>query len=142
MNAARPLRVFSERRLPAMRALTRGLVGVELDDARVDAVIADVDDHLAQASPSLRLGLLLLLEVLRLLPVFVLARFAVLEDLTVADRDRFLARVDASPRLSLPLVAYKTIITISFYELPDELTRVGYVETRRRWLTKPAGKAS
>ena len=45
----------------------------------------------------------------------------------------FLERLDRSPRLSLPLVAYKTLVSIAFYELPGELEIIGYGSERRRW---------
>lgn len=111
-----------------------GLIGLQYEaDARIDLVVHEVDDHLAAASFGLRFGLLIVLDVLRVMPLFVMGRFALLEHLVPEDRARFLDRLDRSPRLSLPLVAYKTLVTIAFYELPGELEIIGYGSERRRW---------
>lgn len=120
-----------------MRALVAGLVGLQtMDDPRIDAVVHEVDAHLAATSPVLRTGLVIVLDVLRALPLFVLGRLALLEHLAPTDRARFLERLDRSPRLSLPLVAYKTLVTIAFYELPGELENIGYGSERRRWTAR------
>ncbi len=58
------LRAFPDRRLPAIRALAAGLIGLrDAEDARIDAVVREVDDHLAAASAVLRSGLLIVLDV-------------------------------------------------------------------------------
>lgn len=140
MSSDLALAAFAPRQLPALFALVRGLVGVDLtdDDPRTVAVVREVDAQIAAASLPLRLALALSLDWLRVLPLFVLGRFVFLESLDEAELARFLERLDRSPRIGLPLVAMKTLVSIAFYELPGELARVGYATARRRYLAMGA----
>lgn len=143
MSSPIALSAFALRQAPALVALVRGLLGVPLDEARALEVVFEIDAHVAAASAPLRFALALSLDGLRMLPLFVIGRFALLESLTDEELARFLERLDRSPRLGLPLVAMKTLACIAFYELPGELARVGYVTARRRYLAaaaKPEGQ--
>jgi hypothetical protein len=121
----------------ALAAIAEGLLGdAPLSAPCLHALIADFDAHLTAAGPLVRVGLLGLLEVLRWLPLFVIGRAAFVESLSSADRARFLERVEQSTRLGIVLVPFKTLLTISFYEQPGELERIGYIPQRRRYLMR------
>jgi hypothetical protein len=133
-----PLRAFRDSQRPALVALARGMFGPKrLQDGREERLVAEVDAHVAAASPVLRIALVLLFDVLRVLPVIVRRSFQMLDSLGPEDCSEVLASIDRSPRLGMPLVAYKTLFTIAFYELPGELESVGYRAERRRYLLAP-----
>jgi len=96
--------------------------------ARLDAFVDDVDRFISPASKTLRFGLLAMLDVVRLAPLFLVGRLAVFEDLAIADRTRMLERMEASrfAPLCLVFVAFKTLMTIAYYEEPSELAAIGY----------------
>jgi hypothetical protein len=96
--------------------------------ARLDTFADEVDRFISPASKTLRFGLLLMLDAIRLLPPFVIGRFAVFEELTLEQRIRMLEKMDRSrrPLVVLLFVAYKTVLTMLFFEHPDELRAVGY----------------
>jgi hypothetical protein len=94
-----------------------------------------VDGFMSPASKTLRFGLVLMLVVIRWSPL-VFFRFRAFDDLSVADRVHHLERLEKSTVHPLPLliVAYKTILTMIFYEDEQEQRMFGYpgVE-RKRW---------
>jgi len=126
------------RHRPMVRALAEAMFSPdgEVSGARLDAFVDEVDAFISPASRPLRLGLLVMLAVLRWSPLL-FARFSPFEELDVEDRVRHLERLDRSPVKQLPLivVAYKTVMTMLFYEHPRELQRIGYPgEGRKRHL--------
>ncbi|MBK6693986.1 MAG: hypothetical protein IPG50_17520 [Myxococcales bacterium] len=137
-----PLVAFRDAQWPALRALTEGLVGAEATSpATVQRTVVNVDAHVAAAAPLTRLGLVLLVDVLRVLPLFVVGTFALVESLSAEERARFLEKTERSPRWSLLIVAIKTLVIITFYELPGELERIGYRSSRLRYLALGAKAA-
>jgi hypothetical protein len=77
-----------------------------------------------------------MLDVVRLSPLFVIGRPSLYENLSRADRVLVLKRMDRHKfaLFTMILAAFKTIMTISFYEHPDELRAVGYPgEERHRY---------
>ncbi len=137
------LRAFRESQRAALVALAHGLFGpARLTGGRQERLIAEVDAHVAAASPVLRLALVLLFDVLRLLPIVVGRNLQMLDSLGAEECSEVLAAIDRSPRLGMPLLAYKTLFTIAFYELPGELESVGYRAERRRYLLAPPAHAA
>jgi hypothetical protein len=100
---------------------------------RLDAFVGEVDRYISPASKTLRFGMLLILDVLRWLPLFIIARPSAFEQLPVADRVRMLQKMERSRLALLPMfvVAYKTVLTLLFYEDEDELRGVGYPGAER-----------
>jgi hypothetical protein len=121
------------------RAVVRALAEVlfspdgEVDAARLDAFPGEVDRFISPASKTLRFGLRLLLDVLRWAPVFVLRKLAPLEALPRADRTRLVEAMERSrwAKVALTIVAYKTVMTILFYESDEELRQLGYPGAER-----------
>src|ERR1700761_3393429 len=72
--------------------------------ARLDAFVEDVDSFVSQASLTLRIGLLLMLEVIHLAPLWLLWRRATFESLACPDRIRVLERMESSRFIPLVLV--------------------------------------
>ncbi len=103
---------------------------------RLDALVDDVDSYVSHASRPLRVGLLVMLEVVRFTPLFLLWRFATFASLACADRAEILERMERSRFVPLTLVvaAYKAILCLLYFEHPEALAAVGYSAQRRRWL--------
>ena len=72
-------------------------------------------------------------------PLF-FGKFRLFEDMTVEDRLHHLERLDRSKVKQLPLiiVAYKTIMTMLFYEDERELRGLGYPGPERKRYLKVA----
>jgi hypothetical protein len=130
------------RHRPVVRALAEAMYspGGEVPDDRLDAFVDDVDGFISPASKTLRFALKLMLDVLRVLPILIVGRFKTFEELDRETRVRMLDKMDRHrfAPFTLIFVAYKTLMTIVFYEHPDELKRLGYRgEERRRWKSLP-----
>jgi hypothetical protein len=99
-----------------------------MDPARLDAFAEELDRDMSNASKTLRFGLKLMLDALRLLPLFVIGRLALFDELSLADRQRMLSRMESSNLIPVALifVAYKTAMAILFFEDPAELRAIGY----------------
>ena len=123
----------SERRV--VRAIAEAMFSEdgEVDAARLDAHVHEVDAHVTSASRVLCLGLRLLLLVVRISPVLLFFRFRTLEKLSVAERVVVLARLERSrfTGLSLAFVGWRTVMTLVFYEDPVELRALGYTSNER-----------
>lgn len=121
-----------------MRALTEAFFTDDqtLAPERLDAYVDDVDDHMSRASKTLRFGLLLMIEALRLLPPVLVRRFRVFDDLDLEDRVSMLQRMDRSrfPIFPLIIVAFKTLMTMGWFEDEAMLRSMGYPgEARERY---------
>jgi hypothetical protein len=107
---------------------------------RLDAFVEDVDQFVSPASKTLRAGLLIMLEVVRWSPLFVVGKFSVFEALSLEDRTRMLEKMERyrfSP-FALIFVAYKTVMTMAFFEEQKELALLGYPgEERTRYKLLP-----
>jgi hypothetical protein len=118
------------RHRPVVRALAEALFSPdgELDAARLDAFVTEVDHFISPASKTLRFGLLVMLEVLRFSPVFVIHRWTTFDALPRGERTRMLEAMEHSrvAELTLIVVAYRTLMTIIFYEADDQLRQIGY----------------
>ncbi len=96
--------------------------------ARFDWLVDDVDDFLSQASPSLRTGSRIALVLLELLPLFVIGEPSRASSLPLADRTRYLAKVEASnvPYVALLCVMFKTLMTVLYFEHPEAAPLLGH----------------
>ena len=136
------------RHRPLVRALAEALFSPngEATPERLDSFVDDVDAFISPASKTLRFGLVMMLHVLRWSPLF-FGRFRLFDDMTVEERVAHLERLDRSKVKQLPLivVAYKTILTMLFYEDEDELRGLGYPGPERKRnlnVLPPAPKAA
>jgi hypothetical protein len=128
---------------PRNRALVRAL-GEALfhHDAgptaeQLDTLGAAVEAHLVPVSRPQRAMLLLAMELVRWLPLLLFIGAGTFEHLSVARRLRVLERMDSSRAVALlmPLVAFKTLFAMLFFEQPAELRAMGYPgDDRKRWL--------
>jgi hypothetical protein len=134
------------RHRPIVRALAEALFSPngEATPERLDAFVDEVDAFISPASKTLRFGLVMMLGVLRWSPLL-FGRFRLFEDLTIAERVEHLERLDRSKVKQLPLivVAYKTVMTMLFYEDEQELKGLGYpgAERKRYLQLAPAPRA-
>jgi hypothetical protein len=104
---------------------------------QLDTLVDGVQAHLVPVSRPQRFMLLLALELVRWLPVLLLSALDTFEGLSVERRLRILERMDRSRVLVLlmPLVAFKTLFAMLFFEQPAELRAMGYPgDDRKRWL--------
>jgi hypothetical protein len=126
------------RHRPIVRALAEALFSPagEATPERLDEFVDEVDRFISPASKTLRFGLVLMLGVLRWSPLF-FGKFRLFDDMTVDERIAHLERLDRSKVKQLPLivVAYKTVMTMLFYEDERELVGLGYPgHARKRYL--------
>jgi hypothetical protein len=126
------------RHRPVVRAFAEALFhhAVPVPEARLDAFAGEVDRFISPASKTLRFGLLLMLDVIRWLPLVVVGRPALFENLPLDARITLLERLEGSrlAPLTLILVAYKTMMTVLFFEEATELAATGYPgSARERW---------
>jgi hypothetical protein len=100
----------------------------EVDGARLDAHVLDVDAYVSAASRVVRAGLRLALFVVHLAPLLLFARLRTLERLPVDERAAVLSRLERSrlATLSLAFIGWRTVMTLIFYEHPAELRALGY----------------
>jgi hypothetical protein len=104
---------------------------------QLDTLVAGVEAHLVPVSRPQRFMLLLALELVRWLPLLLLVGLDTFDGLSVERRLRILERMDRSRVLILlmPLVAFKTLFAMLFFEQPAELRAMGYPgDDRKRWL--------
>ncbi len=109
----------------------------EVTDDRLDDFIDEFDAFISPTSKTLRFGLVTILALIQWSPLLY-GRFGTFTDLDREQRIRHLERLEASRLVQLPLlvVAYKTVMTMLYYEHEDELAWLGYPgPERKRWLT-------
>ena len=126
------------RHRPVVRALAEALLAPSGEGAsgRLDAFADEVDSFISPASRSLRFGLVAMLGILRWSPLL-FGRWRLFDDMTLDERVAHLERLERSRvrRLPLIVVAYKTVMTLLFYEDPRELAELGYPgPVRKRYL--------
>jgi hypothetical protein len=123
------------RHRPIVRALAVALFSPagEATPERLDEFVDEVDRFISPASKTLRFGLVFMLGVLRWSPLF-FGRFRLFDDMSVEERIEHLERLDRSKVKQLPLivVAYKTVMTMLFYEDQQELAGLGYPGHERK----------
>jgi hypothetical protein len=105
--------------------------------SQLDALEEAVEAHLRPVSWPQRRGLLLALALVRWLPVILFIAPDTFESVSVPKRLRVVERMDRSHAvwLLMPLVGFKTLFALLFFELPAELRAMGYPgDQRKRWL--------
>ena len=122
---------------PVLRALAEAMFSPdgEVAPERLDAFVDDVDGFISPASKTLRFGLVAMLFAIRWSPLLFL-RLRTFDELSVDERVHHLERLERSRIKQLPLlvVAYKTILTMIFYEDEAEQRAIGYPgDERTRW---------
>lgn len=105
------------------------------NEQRFGWLVDDVDDFISQASPALRWGTRAALLLVELLPIFFVRRFALCSSLPLKDREHYLATVEATttPRVSVLVVMFKTLMTILYFEHPEAAPHLGYDGRHERW---------
>ncbi len=122
-------------------ALAQALLAIPEAEAPAEsqalvAITDRFDDHLAAVSKALRAMLLVSLEWIRWLPLVLLVSWRTFDELPAGGRTALLERMERSrsPLLFLPLVAYKTLLSMMHYESGSELHALGYPgDERARW---------
>lgn len=105
--------------------------------AQLDELVAGVEAHMRPVSRPQRTALMLALLLVRWLPVLLWVAPDTFEAVSVPKRLRILERMERSRRVALlmPLVAFKTLFAMLFFEQPAELRAMGYPgDERKRWL--------
>ena len=105
----------------------------EIDVARLDAHLDEIDALISNASRPLRMGLRLALFVVRLAPVLLFFRMRMLESLSIDERVQVLTRLERSrfAELSLAFIGWRAVMTFVVYEHPTELATLGYASERK-----------
>lgn len=121
-----------------VRALAEALFSHEsgAPATRFDDLVVEVDRVISAPSKTLRFGLVRMLDAIWLLPPFLVGRFRVFDELSLADRVRMLEAMERSrfAVATLVFVAWKTVLTMLFFEQPEELAATGYPgPARARW---------
>lgn len=123
------------RHRPIVRALAEAFFSPdgEVPDDKLERFIDDVDAFVSPASKTLRFGLVMLLAGIQWSPLLY-GRFRVFSEMKLDDRIRHLEKLEASriTQLSLLVVAYKTLLTMLYYEDDDELRALGYPGPERK----------
>lgn len=128
---------------PRHRTMVRAIAGALFEhdagptEVQLDAVVTAYEAHISALSPQLRPVLLLTLDLMRWLPLLLFVAARPFDELGVEARVGLLERMERSRFLPLVLqfVAYKTLLTMIFFELPEELRAMGYPGLeRKRWL--------
>jgi hypothetical protein len=105
---------------------------------QLDRLVERMERHLEPVSRTQRTMLLLSLDLVRWLPVLLFVALRPFEDVSLEKRGALLARMDRSRALPLllPLIAFKTILSMHFFEDEGELRAMGYPgdDERKRWL--------
>lgn len=132
---------------PRHRTMVRAIAGALFEhdagptEAQLDAVATSYEAHVAALSMQLRPVLLLSLDLVRWLPLLLFVAAKPFDELDVETRVRMLERMERSRWMPLVLafVAYKTLLTMIFFEMPEELRAMNYPGLeRKRWLRAAA----
>jgi len=132
---------------PRHRAVVRALGGALFAHAdgprpeQLDALVDGLERHLVPVSTVQRTLLLLALDLVRWLPLLLFIAPRPFEDLSLERRLRLLERMDRSrfTLLLMPLIAFKSLLSMYFFEDPSELRAMGYPgDERKRWLKTAA----
>jgi hypothetical protein len=103
------------------------------DPAFLNAFTDEVDRGISNASKTLRFGLRLMLDAIRFAPLFMMGKLRSFEHLSLRDRATVLARMEHSrfAPWTIIYVAWKTLMTLLFFESEEVLSDLGYPGPRR-----------
>jgi hypothetical protein len=128
-------KTLKPRHRPVIRALAEAFFSPdgEVPDEKLDDFIDDVDGFISPASKTLRFGLVMLLAAIQWSPLLY-GRFRVFSEMKLEDRIHHLEKLEASrfTQISLLVVAYKTLLTMLYYEDEEELRALGYPGPERK----------
>jgi hypothetical protein len=113
-----------------------------LSSERLTTFSDDVDRAISNASKTLRFGLVVMLDVILLCPLLLIGKLATFDTLSLEDRVRVLDRIEHAKVIPLALVfvAWKTLLTMAFFEGEEEQKAMGYPgPERHRYLTVARG---
>jgi hypothetical protein len=117
-------------------ALAEAMFSEDGDVARekLESFVWKVDALVSTASRESRAGLRFMLWFIRWSPILLFFSLSTFEGLTVDRRVAVLDRMDRSRvgLIALMLVAYRTLLTMVFYEDPEELKLLGYPGDERK----------
>jgi hypothetical protein len=128
---------------PRQRAVIRALGAALFAHAggprpeQLDALVDGFERHLVPVSAVQRTLFLFAVDLVRWLPVLLFIAPRPFEDLDLERRVRLLERMDRSrfTVLLMPLVAFKSLLSMYFFEDEAELRAMGYPgDERKRWL--------
>jgi hypothetical protein len=132
-----PPRVLSPRQRGTVHAFAQALLAIPAEErARIELLVDRFDAHLSVVSPALRSGLFVALAWIRWLPLALFVAWRPFDELSVEEGTKLLERMESSrsPLLFLPLVAFKTLLSMMHFEQPHELYALGYAgDQRTRW---------
>ena len=135
---------ISARTRPMVRALGEALFSPdgEATPEKLEHFVDDFDSFISPASKTLRFGLIAMLFILKWSPPF-FGRFRTFDEMSVDDRVHHLESLERSNVRQLPLivVGFKTVMSMLYYETPDELAALGYRSERKRYLLVANGPA-
>ena len=131
---------------PFARRVIVGLCGAFFTDpdappdegaaARFEWVSKDADAYVSNASGQMRFGFWMMLFVLEMLPLFVVGRWSRCSSLPLDVRVRYLDKLDRGPAVFLALfvTAWKTLLTILYFEHPEAAPKLGYDGRHERYV--------
>jgi hypothetical protein len=101
---------------------------------KLESFVWKVDSLVSNASRESRAGLRFMLWFIRWSPILLFFSLSTFDALGVEKRVAVLDRMDRSSigLIALMLVAYRTLLTMAFYEDPEELKLLGYPGDERK----------
>ena len=115
--------------------------------ARFSWAVSDVDAMISNASAGHRILVRVTLVLLELLPLVIVGRFARCSSLPIDARVAYLSRLDRHriTQLALPVVLWKTLLTMVYFEHPEAAPILGYDGRHEHYLRvgkKPRAKVA
>lgn len=118
---------------PATLAVGRALAatmfdpgtGTPVPEERLAWLSRELDDYALRAGPRTANGLSLIFLALQLLPLFVIGKLSRFTRLALADRTRYLERIERSRLLSPLIATTKIVLALLYFEHPDALKEAG-----------------
>ena len=121
---------FKPRHRAVVRAIAEAIFANEgpVPPEKLEEFVDEMDRFVSPASKTLRFGLVRLLEILTYVPLFMIGRPALFENLSIDDRLRVFKKCENSkfPLFLLIFIAYKTIMAMVWFEDENELRSIGY----------------
>ncbi len=121
---------FKPRHRKVVRAIAEAIFANDapVPPAKLDAFVDEMDQFVSPASKTLRFGLVRLLELLTVVPFFLIGRWTLFANLSLEDRLRVFKKCEMSrfPLFLLIFIAYKTIMAMVWFEDEAELAGLGY----------------